>query len=233
MWVDGKQVHVNALCTSAPIDGGEFPSAAFALAEAVRSVVVQGGVALINHPIFDWALGRDDVLAVAGTAALLEIASGPPYVHAAGDRIHPSHEALWDAALTAGRDVMGVGVDDVHHVRASDDPPAFPGAAWVEVFTADARPDAICRALARGDLYASTGPSLHRVRIVGDEYLVDLGDQLARVSFVGNRGHILATRANARGVVRYQARGDEGYVRCRIESSQGTAWTPAVRVVPE
>ena len=57
---------------------------------AVREIAGQGGVALVNHPNWDWALTAEDLPAARG-AQLLEIASGHPYVHTQGDADHLSH----------------------------------------------------------------------------------------------------------------------------------------------
>lgn len=230
MWVTGKQVHVNALCTRAPIAGGDFVTAKSALQAAVGNVREQAGVAVVNHPNFDWALGQDDVLAVAGSAQLLEIASGHPYVHSQGDAAHPSHEALWDSALTAGSNVMGVAVDDVHHVRASADPPAFPGVAWVEVFATSPDPEQICQALHLGELYASTGPALRRIRVTDQAYAIEVLGEADSIEFIGEHGRQLELHEHPTALVTYRLHGDEGYVRARIKSGVTAAWTPAIRV---
>src|SRR3954467_4517260 len=83
----GRQVHVNGLCIKSRIPGGNFGSAAAALSNGIGAVRHQGGVALVNHPNFDWALSAADV-SDARDASLLEIASGHPYVHTAGDADH-------------------------------------------------------------------------------------------------------------------------------------------------
>ena len=43
--------------------GRSNPPPADALAHAVYAILDQGGIALINHPNFDWALSQDDVVA--------------------------------------------------------------------------------------------------------------------------------------------------------------------------
>src|SRR6187402_129821 len=149
----GRQVHVNGLCLKNRIPGGNFASTSAALSNGIGQVRMQGGVALVNHPNFDWALSSADVID-ARDAPLLEIASGHPYVHTAGDATRPSHEALWDLALTAGADFMGVGVDDEHHIDVSSYPPATPGKAWVSTFGDVTEATAICAALSQGQLYA-------------------------------------------------------------------------------
>jgi hypothetical protein len=95
----GRQVHMNALCTDHMLAGGKFPNAKEALLHGVAEITNTGGVALINHPNFTWGLQVSDLPAALG-AELIEIHSGHPYVATLGDSSHPSHEALWDAALT-------------------------------------------------------------------------------------------------------------------------------------
>jgi hypothetical protein len=227
----GRQVHVNALCTKSRIPGGNFGSVAAALSNAISQVRAQGGVALVNHPNFDWALSAADVTD-ARDASLLEIASGHPYVHSAGDASHPSHERLWDMALSSGADFMGVGVDDEHHIDVSSDPPATPGRAWISVFGDKAEAAPICAALAQGQLYASTGVELVRISVHERVYEVEPAGPFVSVVFVGSQGRELArSKRGASGSVVYTLHGDEGYVRARIEGENGKrAWTPAVRV---
>ncbi len=225
----GRQVHVNALCTQTRIPGGNFGSAAAALSTAISQVRMQGGVAIVNHPNFDWALTAADVTD-ARDAALLEIASGHPYVHSAGDATHPSHESLWDIALSSGADFMGVGVDDEHHIDVSSDPPATPGRAWIATFGDVTEPGPICAALALGDLYASTGVDLRRIAVHDRRYEVEAVQPHTTVVFIGQGGRELARHANTHGPVAYTLQGDEGYVRARLELADKRAWTPAVRV---
>ena len=166
-----SQVHVNAICTKHKIGGGTFPSASEALVWAIDQVDQQSGIAIVNHPNFDHGLRTEDLLA-ARSAPLLEIMSGHPYVYSEGKRDRPSSEVLWDRALSAGASFMGVGVDDVHHLRASADPPAYPGQAWVQVFTHGNDPTALCAVLRQGLLYSSNGPSLARIRVTDTAYEV-------------------------------------------------------------
>jgi hypothetical protein len=227
----GRQVHVNALCTKSRIPGGNFGSAAAALSNAISQVRAQGGVAIVNHPNFDWALSAADVTD-ARDAALLEIASGHPYVHSAGDATHPSHERLWDIALSSGADFMGVGVDDEHHIDVSSDPPATPGRAWISVFGEKAEAAPICAALAQGQLYASTGVELRRIAVSDQTYEVEPAAGQVTVVFIGLDGRELErSKVAAGGAAAYTLHGGEGYVRARLEGENGKrAWTPAVRV---
>jgi hypothetical protein len=227
----GRQVHVNALCTKRTIGGGVFETVAEALVWAISAVDAQGGVALVNHPNFDRAVSLDDLVEARG-ASLIEIASGHPYVGSAGVDGRPSHEALWDGAISRGLNVMGAAVDDTHRLRSSGEPPGFPGVGWVEVFSHSASPPELCEALRTGRLYASTGPRLARIRVTGTGYAV-WPVAPARVEFVGNGGTVLRTlNATADEPAQYTPRGNEGYVRARIVQSTGTAHTPPVPVEP-
>ena len=226
MYQHGKQTHVNAVCSTRTIGGGEFPNASDALARAIRLVREQHAIAIINHPNFDSAIAPADIPSFAG-AHMIEIFSGHEFVNWAGDETHPSHEQLWDMALGAGLDVMGVAVDDMHCLQSPGDPPAYPGKGWVYVSTPVLDAPSICAALASGQLVSSNGPSLQRIAISVDRYDVQADSPSAVVTFLGAGGRVLATGASS-----YSLRGDEGYVRARVDSPDGKhAWTPAVRVV--
>lgn len=232
MKAGGRQVHVNALCTKRRIGGGTFASAGDALAWATKEVDAQGGVALVNHPNFDRALLASDIR-LAYRASLLEVMSGHPFVFSEGVGDRPSAEALWDSALHDGATFMGVAVDDVHHLRASADPAAPPGRGWIEAFGAGNDPAAICTALRRGLLYATTGVSLRRIRVTKDSYSVWAQTPDCTISFIGDGGRSLArsTFAENGEPVSYRLRGGEGYVRAKATGPDGTlAWTPAVFV---
>jgi hypothetical protein len=230
------QVHVNAICTRHTVGGHRADTAAEALTWAVSRVTEQGGVALVNHPNFDWALTAPDIRGARG-AQLLEIASGHPWVHTEGDEAHLSHEAIWDTLLSEGESFAGVAVDDAHSYGSY--PPermrtklARPGRAWIEVFAAAPERKAICSALAAGRLYASTGVKLQRIHVEGDTYALTLGTPGAEVEFIGQGGRSLTrVRPSIDQVASYRLRGDEGYVRARVTAPDGKrAWTQPSRL---
>lgn len=224
MWNRGRQVHVCAICTRSTIGGGDFASAGEALQRAIRATSLQGGIALINHPNFDWAVSMNDRSAFRG-ATLIEVASGHPYARSAGDAAHPSHEALWDAALSSGIDLMGAAVDDMHHLEQCGDPEAYPGKGWVFVSAPSLDRQAICDALRDTMMYASTGPEVTRVEVRGNRYTVAPKDPSDVVEFVGDTGLL------ASGATSYTLRGAEQWVRARVRDARGgQAWMPAVRV---
>jgi hypothetical protein len=232
MMGSGHQVHVNALCIKHSIGGHHFNTASEALAWAVQKVREQNGVALVNHPNFDWALTAHDIPSARG-AGLLEIFSGHPYVHTGGDSKHLSHEAIWDTLLSAGEAFAGVAVDDSHNFSArAKETLARPGRAWVEVFADVAEPRPICDALRAGRLYASSGVKLKRIAVHGDTYSVAVQGSVAEVEFIGRGGALLdKVRAEKDQVATYKLRGNEGYVRARITTPDGKhAWTQPSRL---
>ena len=233
----GKQVHVNALCTKATIGGHHAEHQGESLAWAVEKIREQGGVALVNHPNFDWALTATDVAAARG-AQLLEIASGHPWVHTDGDATHQSHEAIWDAMLTQGLTFAGAAVDDAHRFQGSRRDPehlALPGRAWIQVFADAPSRDQICAALAKGSLYSSTGVVIKRITVKDDTYAVALGRADVNVEFIGKNGEILQTgKPGDDGTATYRLVGTEVYVRARITSPDGKrAWTQPSRLATQ
>jgi hypothetical protein len=216
------------------LPGGKFPTVASALAYGVGEIREAGGIALVNHPNFTWGIGPGDLPSALG-AQLFEIYSGHPSVRTLGNPSHPSSEALWDMALTAGVDFTGVAVDDAHHLRHPTRARlSHPGRAWVEVASESLDRASLCRALSDGMLYASTGPSLSRIAVTEDTYAIWPIEPESLVQFIGIEGRVLVERklAPAEPFLSYKLVGTERYVRARITDAAGhTAWTPAVRVL--
>jgi hypothetical protein len=230
MSVHGVPVHVNALCTKRSIGGRHFDDKASALRWAVAEVLAQGGVALVNHPNFEWALTPADVVTARG-AHLLEIWSGHPHVRSEGDLAHPSPEVIWDAVLGAGATFAPAAVDDMHYLSPSvPDPAARPGRAWVQVFAAAPEPAAICAALGAGRLYSSGGAELRAVSVSEKSFVVIPATPGALVEFIGAGGVVLSSIRPSEAAT-YTLHGGESYVRARITDLNGKkAWTAAYRV---
>jgi hypothetical protein len=238
-WGD-RPLHVNALCAKATVkDGRHFDRADLGLSTILAEVRAQGGVPLINHPNFHWALQPTDIVRGASGRYLLEMWSGHPAIHALGDATHAPEEVIWDEVLARGGDAIPAAVDDAHGLHegpgGSD---ALPGRGWLETFGAETSKDAICAALAEGRLYASNGPAFTRIDVHGDTFSVATTDASATVAFLGERGETLAEMraadAPAGGGDRqlsYRLAGGELLVRARLADAQGRhAWTVAYRV---
>ncbi len=240
----GRPVHVNALCATRTVGGAQdFARPRDAIAATMERIRSLGGVPLLNHPNFRWALDEESVATGAQGDYLLEIWSGHPDVQPQGDADHPSAEALWDAVLARGASAAPAAVDDAHQlVLSPEGEGAIPGRAWVETFGEETTRAAICAALGSGRLYASSGPRLTRLVVNGDRITVGTTDRGASVTFVGEKGEELETLPASAGEVTYRLRGGETLVRARVraepagavhggESERGQAWTAAYRVI--
>jgi hypothetical protein len=235
----GHQVHVNGLCTKKAIGGKHFDTQSAALAWAVTEVKAQGGVSLVNHPNWDWALTENDIPAARG-ASLVEIFSGHPFVRTEGDETRKSHEAIWDHALSRGELLAGAAVDDSHIFKLTkkkndEEPKARPGRAWVEVFADEANRVKICEALGKGRLYSSSGVKLARIRVGRETYTLEVATKDTEVTFVGREGRVLQKgKTGEDGVASYVLRGGEGYVRAKVSAPDGSAaWTQPSFLVTE
>jgi hypothetical protein len=238
-WGD-RPLHVNALCARAVVAGGRsFDRADQGLASILSDIRAQGGTPLVNHPNYEGSLRATDIARGASDRFLLEMWSGLPAVHAMGDGVHPSEEAIWDEVLASDRDAIPAAVDDAHGLHegpAGSD--ALPGRGWVETFGDETSRAAICAALAAGQLYASNGPSFASIAVEGDAMRVSTADADATVTFLGARGETLAERRASdapatRGLheLAYTLTGGEVLVRARLTDAQGHhAWTAAYRV---
>jgi hypothetical protein len=127
-----------------------------------------GGVAILNHPNFGWAVEPEDMLPVE-RLHMFELYNGHPAVHNQGDADHLSTEALWDVLLSAGKVIYGVSSDDMHNLKNWGTEVSNPGRGWVMVRADELTPDAITGAMARGDFYASSGVILKDV-VAGEPY---------------------------------------------------------------
>jgi len=236
MTVQRTRVHVNGLCTKRTIGGGKHPSVRSALVHAIEYVHAQGGIALVNHPNFDWALTADDIRSASG-AELVEIYSSHPHVNSLGDNEHPSQEAIWETLIDQGENIGSVAVDDAHyfhHDKPNSSNPAKPGLGWVEVFVPTADRNAICEALRTKQLYSSSGASLSRIRITPNSMSVWPKEDGATVEFIGDGGKVFAKKERGKdGETTYLLQGTERYVRARITLADGRkAWTQAYRTKP-
>ena len=246
-------VHVNAIGVSHPIAPQKGATATEILQSTVDAIRGAGGLPVINHPNFGWALTPDDMLPVTG-AALLEIASGQSSSNHQGDGLVPSTEQMWDELLSAGMRIYAVAVDDAHHFRAEFSiRGANPGRAWVVVKAPALTRDAILSALEDGEFYASTGVTLTEISATPESLSVTIAPEgmtyetlvmvaarngrtvppgaslmkRYRVTFIGESGRVLAT--SNENPAEYRITGDEGYVRARIDDSGGMqAWTQPV-----
>lgn len=228
------RIHVNALgVTARPAGKLEWADrhtherlamyqAALTEANALGARVIQ-----INHPQWYWGMNPDLLVELAQRGAhLVEIANVQFATWNAGDKDHPSTEALWDAALSRGAVLWGIASDDAHSYEHPGRWPA--GGGWV-VVKARRDPAAILDALAAGHFYASTGVVLDQagaeagalvVAVAAGQpgtYAIDFIENGQRVE------HVAAPTAR-------RALPSSGYVRAVVTRDDGKqAWVQPVR----
>jgi len=228
-------VHVNAIGVKRAIPAQKGETVTEILQASIDAIRAEGGIPLINHPNYRWAFTAKEMLPLHGVG-LLEIASGHPLVNTDGDGITASHEQMWDQLLSAGMRIFGVAVDDVHNFREEFSlDRADPGRGWVVVRAPALTREAILAALNSGDFYASTGVALKDIQATPESLTVEIepssvatgSPRRYRVVFVGKGGSVLAV--SNQNPASYKFKGNEGYVRARIEDSGSRrAWTQPV-----
>ncbi len=118
----------------------------------------------------------------------------------------------WDAVLSAGRRVWGFGNDD-SHVYGQEK------RAWNMVLAKENSRSAILEAIREGSFYVSTGYGFDAIRLEGNAIVADLlsNERLDAmykyVTWFGKDGKVLQETSGLLREVRYECKGDEGYVR--------------------
>jgi hypothetical protein len=223
--VTAGDVHVNGLgirSTITPVIGA---TVAETLQRNTDAVLADGGMASVNHPNYRWQVRAADLIALQG-CRLLEVFNGGPETNNGGGAGRPSHDSLWDTILSAERRFHAIAVDDAHYFKVFGRPYSNPGRGWVHIRAASLSEATVLEALANGDFYASSGVELADVSSGRRELAIDIVPQydLAyRTTFVGRGGEVLDA---VDGVApRYAVSGHEGYVRARVDDSDGlSAW---------
>jgi hypothetical protein len=220
-------VHVNGLGVPRvlpPTHEGDVRTRLQGNIDAVRGV---GGVPSVNHPNFRWQVRVDD-LAELRDVRLFEIHNAGPEVNNRGGRDgFPDMETVWDLLLAAGHRMIGIAVDDAHSFIRWGREYSNPGRAWMMIRADRATEPDVLTALEGGDCYASTGVTLGEVAMSGGELALDIIPQWElhyRTSFIGRGGRVLDVQEGLSA--RCRIRTGDGYVRARVEDSDGlSAWT--------
>ena len=178
-----------------------------------------GVVTIIAHPSLRDGFTTADLQQLSGYTAI-EVLSQ-----------YGNSEAQWDAALTAGRPVWGVGDDDTHNATNIKGM----GRAWTMVRSATASPDDVLDAVRAGRTVAVSGRGgrstvwLDALTVRGDTIDLRLGGHPARITFVGAEGRVLAS-VPAADRARYILGANEPYARTVVEAdSNRLDLNPVVR----
>jgi hypothetical protein len=131
-------------------------------------------------------------------------------------------EARWDAALSTGKKIYAIAVDDCHDVVGTD----F-NKGWVVVNANTLDKASILQSLREGNFYASTGNDLS-ISLDGKVLTVE-SSETSEITFYGNNGRTLLTVANTTSA-QYTIKGDEMYVRAISKrlSDNKLAWSQPI-----
>jgi len=142
-----------------------------------------------------------------------------------------SAEIIWDWALSSGKKVFALAVDDCHNISSVSTITGLPqfNVGYVIVFADVLNTDSIKFSLRSGNFYASTGNDI-TVSIVEDTIIVTSSTS-SNFTFIGRNGRVLKTN-NGVTSTSYEILGDEMYVRVKsVKVSDSTiAWSQPIFV---
>jgi hypothetical protein len=217
--------HVNGLGVPASIPPRYGANVVETLQADIDAIRAAGGVPSVNHPNYVWKVSPHD-LALLERVRLFEVFNGGPDVNNGGRPGRPAMDQAWDVVLTMGRQMFGVATDDAHHFQAWGRPYSNPGRGWVVIAAERCREAELLSALESGAFYSSTGVELATVETGSDTLEIEIvvrGDQHHTTRFIGRGGQLLDLVHGP--TARYRVTGHEGYVRARVDDSDGlSAW---------
>lgn len=227
----GLPVHTNVLNLDDVVEPEQHPTVVAALRAQLRRVeeLRKPGVPVVvqlNHPNWKHAVRAEDLLPFP-EIPLMEVYN--PHDDWRGDAVHPSTERLWDVVLAdrfsrpERRPLFGTATDDAH--RPAPEVIGGTNNGWVMVRADDLHTGSILTALRTGQFYASSGVMLDEVVADRTGLALEIAPREGarfQTAFVGARrngppGEVLARVTGLSAS--YAFRGDELYVRARVESS--------------
>lgn len=224
-----KPIHVNAFDiqeTIPPLFGATVVETIQKNVDAIHSA---RGIASLNHPNFGWAVTPEELTQVNGLR-FFEVYNGHPTVHNEGGGGSMSLDGMWDVALTAGRELYGIAVDDAHTFKAFGPQYSNPGRGWIAVQAESLSASAIRGALERGEFYASNGVELAEVVRTAESLKIRIEPRESfkyTIDFIGSGGAPLARSYDLQSA--YTLKPSDRYVRARVTDSMGNrAWTQPV-----
>ncbi len=219
-------VHATGMNISTVIPSTWKGSKADTIQAFSKATARAGGVLIINHPNYQWALTKEDIGHVKDVR-LFELYNGHPLVNNEGDKTHPSTETLWDELLTDGMLIYAV---------ASDDAGVY-GKGWVMVRARKLTPKAICKAMQAGQFYASNGVLLKKLEMTNSKIEIEIDKNATeaelekgsaggrsvskeskveeRIDFIGRSGKVLSSVYGYQASYTIGAGGEGDYVRAR------------------
>jgi hypothetical protein len=228
------QLHVTAMNLKSKLLPAGGTSVADALQKDIDAITAAGAIPIVNHPNFTWAVTAADLKALKGIR-FFELHNAHPQCNAFGGGGSPSVEEIWDAVLSSGKLLYGIGSDDMHELkRPWNQSSPRPGTGYIMVRAKALTAQDILAAMDRGDFYASTGVDLTEYAVTPKRISLavrELSMRKYRIQFIGRGGKVL--REVPAATATYDITGSEGYVRVKVIESGGKyLWTQPVVISP-
>lgn len=223
---DRRPVHLNSIDANTTIGAQHGSSVVDIINKSADAITSAGGLAIINHPNFEWALKTSD-LAESHGANLFEVYNGGARINNLGGDGKPGTEEMWDKLLTDGRFFYGTAADDAHAFKRFYRELPNPGRGWIWVRAEAQTPKAIKDAMARGQFYASTGVTLDDVQTTGGKLGLKInrwGNEVYNTDFITDGGRVVKTVGGLEPSCDLPA--GSKYLRAKVTSSNRYyAWT--------
>ena len=220
-----RAVYVNSIRLSRVVEPINAAQVLPTIQANVDAILEAGGIAILCAPYYRPDFDPRSLKEVEG-AKFMDIYNAHPLI-VEGDPRTFSFEEIWDEILSSGMTIFGTATDDSHDYLEFGPDKANPGRAWIVVRATELSQEAIIQSLQAGDFYASTGVSLSEVEASPDSLSVRIdqaGGNSYRTAFIGSGGALLEQDEGPEAT--YILKGNEGYVRARVTSSDGArAWT--------
>lgn len=191
--------------------------------DVLDAITQAGGLAILCHPNWEAHYNHfpQDVMEQLRGYAGIEIWNGV-VEFLEGSALATDR---WDRLLSGGRRVWGFAHDDAHHDFAV-------GRAWVVAQVRERSRGSVLEALGEGRFYSSTGVTIERIEVDGDDVLIEAPDA-DRIRFYGQWGRLVHEAEGS--TAGYRVGGREGlYVRAECWGRGGRcAWTQPLFVVSE
>jgi hypothetical protein len=221
-------IHINALGINRSLSPCHGRDAVEVMQKNISAINDEGGIPMVNHPNYRWAITANDVLPVH-SFSLFEFANCGAAVNNSGITSSDTEE-MWDMLLTFGKRLWGVASDDSHHFTYFSPRHDNPGRGWVMVRCERLSPECIGGALVRGDFYSSTGVVVEEYEASPERLSIRVqqwGHTRYLIEFIGKGGIVLFSQQGTNA--EYRISGRETYVRIRIKDSNNLkAWTQPV-----
>jgi hypothetical protein len=162
---EGLPVHLNGLGISAMPELPLYSSITALLQGSIDSIRALGGVPVVNHPNFYWALQPEHLLGLKN-CNLFEIWNASTNCNNLGFGGKASTDQFWNGLSQAQQRWCGIAADDAHDFAGEFwGYKSLPGQAFVMVNAEKLEQDAILAALEAGQFYSSTGIVLQDLEV--------------------------------------------------------------------